>query len=717
MSSISSVSKPSNAGSGVVAIANTKRAYVNIRTGPNTSYQDVGDILDNSLVVYYPSTQTEDDWVWVEQRGVRGWIYVGVVKFEQAVGVIPSPATKLTPYDEKLAIWHWKGSSVPETSIEQLIQNIKRRAPNVKQIWVKTSDGAQWMGEYDDSALAINGPESVDRWVRALEANDMEFHAWCIPQGLDVEKETALIADVCQRPGVKSMIMDVEPYSGFWRGGATGVRPYMLKIRQAVGSHFHIGLSMDPRPWNKDDIFSEEWSPFVDSIHPQTYWSTFRRNVEEVVEEMYETWSGYEKPIIPALQGDASLTDQLEAHTLTTQRYGARGLSWWRYGVISQWTAVNSTVEISISPADPVTDPIDNYTDEVTLLPNKPGFRSGSYTENTEFKSRTNTWGWEYLYIDTEVGTSKIWVEWKTKLPKSGRYEISAFIPNQKATTTRARYKVHGIVGTNTEVIVDINQNRNRNVWVPLGIFDLDKNQVNAGRVFLNDVTGENNKKIAFDAIRFRRIVTVKPGDNPTPGVNEPTQPPIGGDRPDVVNGVYVADGYDAPIGTEAERRGNRVWPQGWLDASPYGRLYFIGTPSEAYHTGADLNFGTPYQDFGMPVYSCASGVVIFAASLSVWANVVVIRHDPLYDPTGPVLYSRYGHVRNMTVTVGQRVKRGQQICEIGNANGRFVPHLHIDISPTTILETRPSDWPGTDRPRLLKNYIDPMQWILRNRP
>ena len=718
MSSTPSVSKPSNAGNGVIAIANTKRAYVNIRTGPDTSYADIGDILDNSLVVYYPSSQTEDDWVWVEQRGVRGWVYVGVVNFEQAVGTLPTTSDKPTPYDGKIAIWHWKGSSVPEVSIEQFVSNIKRRTPNVKQVWVKTSDGTDWMGEYDDSALAINGPASVDRWVSVLEANGMEFHAWCVPQGLDIDKETALINAVCQRPGVKSMILDIEPYAGFWQGGATAVRPFMLKIRQAVGSRFHIGMSMDPRPWHKDDIFPEEWSPFVDSIHPQTYWSSFRRNVEEVVEEMYETWGGYGKPIIPALQGDAALTDQLEAHTLTTQRHGAQGLSWWRYGVISQWTAVNRTIKISTSPADPIPDPTDNYTDEVIILPKKAGFRSGSYTGNSEFKSRTNTWGWEFLFVETETGTSKVWAEWKTDLPKSGRYEISAFIPNKKATTTRARYKVHGIVGTNTEVVVDVNQNRNRNAWVPLGIFDLDKNQSNAGRVFLNDVTGESDRKIAFDAIRFRRIVTVAPGDNPTPDPDVPTNPPAGGgDGPDIVNGVYVADGYDSPVGTLAERRGGRVWPEDWLDASPFGRLYFIGTPSEAYHTGADLNFGTPYQDLGMPVYSTASGIVIFAAALSVWGYVIIIRHDPLRNPTGSVLYSRYGHVRNMKVIVGQRVKRGQHICDIGNAFGRFVPHLHFDLSPTTIFETRPSDWPGRDRARLLKNYIDPLQWIQRNRP
>lgn len=718
MSSTPSVSKPSNSGSGVTAIANTKSAYANIRTGPGVNYQDVGDILDNSLVVYYPSSQTEDDWVWVEQRGVRGWVYAGVVTFIQAVGGTPTSNATPTPYDGKIALWHWKGTSVPETSIEQLVANIKSRTPNVKQIWVKTSDGVDWMGEYDDSALAINGPADVDRWVSILEANGMEFHAWCVPQGLDIPRETALINAVCERPGVKSMILDVEPYAGFWQGGAEAVRPFMLAIRRSIGTRFHIGMSMDPRPWHYDNIFPDEWNPFINSIHPQTYWHTFRRSVEDVVEEMYTTWGGYGKPIIPALQGDAPINDQVEAHTLTTQKHGSVGLSWWRYGVISQWTAVNTTIDLSTSPADPVTEPTDNFTDEVIILPNKAGFRSGTYTGKSEFSSRDNTWGWEYLYVDTSGSTSKVWAEWKTTLPQSGRYEISAFIPNRKATTVRARYKIHGIVGTDTEVVVDINQNRNRNTWVPLGIFDLDKTQPNAGRVFLNDVTGNGNEIIAFDAVRFRRIVTVEPGENPTPDPDNPTEPPTsGGDRPDVVNGVYVADGYDSPVGSAQERRGSRVWPSGWLDASPYGRLYFVGTPSEAYHTGADLNFGSPYADKGMPVYSPASGVVIFASSLSVWGNVLIVRHDPLFSPTGAVLYSRFGHVQNMKVQVGQRVARGHQLCEIGDAFGRFVPHLHFDLSPTTIFETRPSDWPGTNYSRLVQNYIDPLTWIQRNRP
>ncbi|MCY3779526.1 MAG: peptidoglycan DD-metalloendopeptidase family protein [Chloroflexi bacterium] len=706
MSSNNSVPKPADAGGGIVAVANTRSALSNIRSGPGVNYDDIGDILDNALVVYYPDTRTGSNWIWVEKGGLKGWLYAGYVEFIDAIGAMPSPH-KPTPYDGKVAIWHWKGTTVPENTASALLDTIKRNAPNVSQIWVKITNGTNWMGNYDSSDMAITGTASIDQWVTACQVAGMEFHVWAVPLGLNVDAEAALIIEACKRPGVQSLILDIEPYDDYWQGGSSAIRPFMLALRRGLGTRFHIGLSVDPRPQHYRTIFPQEWSPFVDSVHPQTYWNTFRRTPEETLSSVWRVWAGFDKPIIPALEGTAVAQEQTEAHTLATQVHGAKGLSWWRQGVISHWTGVNTPIELSGSPSDPTSDIVQNYADEVTIFPTKKGFRSGTYTGQPEFSARQNTWGWDYLYVATEERTSKVWAEWRDDLPQNGLYEIAVFIPNRKATTTRARYKVHGIVGTTTEVVIDINQNQNRNRWVSLGVFDLDRSMENAGRVFLNDVTGESDKEIAFDAVRFRRIVSTPTGYTPAP------EPP----RPTTINGVHVADGYDSPVGTSEQRRGETVWPSGWLDASPFGKLYFIGTPSEAYHTGADLNFGKPYADKGMACYACASGVVTLAARMGVWGNLLIIRHDPLYEPSGRVIYSRYAHVQNMRVSAGDRVARGQRICEVGDAFGRFVPHLHFDLSPTTLLETRPSNWPKLDYNLLMANYIDPLDWIRRHRP
>ncbi|MBC7870157.1 MAG: peptidoglycan DD-metalloendopeptidase family protein, partial [Chitinophagaceae bacterium] len=362
----------------------------------------------------------------------------------------------------------------------------------------------------------------------------------------------------------------------------------------------------------------------------------------------------------------------------------------------------------------PIEKPVSGvaYGVEQIIKPGETGFKSGTYTGRQEFQTFEGTWGWQVFYKPTETQTAKTWAEWKANLTESGVYQISVFVPARHATARQARYKIHGVRGTTTEVIVDINQAVHRNEWVPLGLFDLVKDTPNAGKVFLNDVTGETDREIAFDAIRVRRLLamptSVAPAPNPQPNVTN---------TPEVVGGIFVADGFDAPIGTTEQRRGSRVWPSGWLDASPYGRLYFIGTPREAYHTGADLNFGAPYADLGLPVYAAASGVVTFAARLRVWGNVIVIRHDPLRTNTGRVFYTRYGHVQSMGMEVGQRVNRGQQIAEVGNAFGTYVPHLHFDVSPTSRLEARPDDWPGRDFSGIRRDYLDPATFIQENRP
>lgn len=702
------VPKPASPGVARVALIDTTYAYVNVRSGPGTNYDDIGDILDKTIVTYYPATNRDGGWLWVEQRGISGWVYSSVVKFEDVVAD-PNQKPVATPYDGQVGIWHWKGQGIPENTIEDFVLSMKRYAPNVKQIWVKTNEGPTWQGRWDNSPMAINGPESIDRWVQVLQANGLEFHAWCVLRGLDIDGEANTIIQACTRPGVKSMILDVEPYEGYWSGGPAAVRPLMTKVRQNIPGSFHIGLGVDPRQAHYQTISPQEWFPFVNSVHPMCYWKTFRRTPEDVLAETYRVWGGYGRPIIPILQGDAEVIDQKQALNLALNRHNAPGVSWWRYGVIAQWQAVNTPIVTSPQPPDTQPQPTDQYTDEQVIVPGGPGFRSGTYTGQQEFQYFLGTWGWNVYFKDVEASGSKVWAEWKADLPTSGTYQISVFIPARHATTKRARYKIHGIKGTDTEVVVDLDQSRYKNEWVSLGIFELVKGAPNAGKVFLNDLTGETNAEIAFDAVRWRRIVQTTPPPTPPTG---PTQP-----IPPIIDGVYVADGYDSPVGTAEQRAGERLWPQGWADASPFGRLYFVGTSREAYHTGADLNWGKPYEDKGLPVYATASGVVVFAARLKVWGNVIIVRHDPIYSPQGKVLYSRYGHVQNLLVKVGQRVKRGEQLAEIGDAFGTLVPHLHFDISPTTTLETRPEHWPGKNQTELLKHYIDPLVFIKNNRP
>ena len=691
------VPKPTTSGNGQLAIARTPSLYINLRNGPGINYRDIGDIRNNTLVIYYPATRTSDGWIWIEQKTVVGWVSSSVISFENITSAPQSTVQPSTPYDGKIAVWHWKGDVLPENTIEDVAKNIKAAAPAVSQVWVKicdatTRDGAQWQGYWDTKrSLAIDGPQSIDRWVAGLSKYGLEFHAWCVPKGTHTEAETNIIIQACTRPGVKSLILDVEPYAGFWQGGRDGIRPFMTRIRRALPGSFHIGMSVDPRKHHYDGIYPQEWFPFVNSIHPQDYWATFRRTPEDVLRETFEVWGSYGRPIIPVLDSDAAADDMATAITLATQRHRAKGLSWWRLGITSPegWRVINTPISGGTPSPTPTPDPTGS---EQVIRPGDSGFASGTYTGKQEFQSFTNTWGWSSYYKTSEPQTSKVWARWSPQIRESSKYEIAVFVPGRHSTSQNARFKINNVKGSNGELIVNINQSKYNNEWVTLGVFELDKNTSNAGTVFLNDLTGETGKEINFDALRFRQIISTTPG-----------------------NTTNTGDGFDCPIGTTTERRSSSVWPGSWIDASPFARLYFVGTPQEAYHTGADLNLPRD-ADAHTPVYAIGSGVVIFASSLPVWGNVIIIKHDPLAS-NGRVFYTRSAHVESMSVRVGDRVKRGQQIARVGNAFGRYAYHLHFDVSPTKILATNPEHWPGRDLNNLLANYVDPRDVILKNRP
>lgn len=601
-------------------------------------------------------------------------------------------------YDGKVGIWHWKGDSLAEKTIEEFVRNLKRFTPHVTQVFVKTSDGSDWMGRFDSNAdMKISGTDAIKRWVQILEANGLEFHAWCVPKGQNINAETDLIIQTCQVAGVKSMVLDVEPYTGFWRMGKDPIRPFMTRIRRGVGGRFHLGMSMDPRRQHYNSIFPTEWRPFINSLHPQVYWATFQRPIKDVMDEAYEVWGNEGGlPIYPLLQGYTDPAEVEEARNYVIQKKGARSVAYWRYGVMdeAQLAAINKPMS-EAPPPDPNTDP-DNgiWGEEIIITPDDPRFAVGVHVSGTQIQNFKGTWGWNVRYIKTQTARSTMWARWLPLLTKSGFYEVSVFVPARHATTSNARYKLHNLKGQAAEITIPIPQTRYYNLWVSLGVFEFDANTQFAGMIFMNDLTGESDKEIAFDAVRFRQIID-----------------PSSRER-------YLADGYDAPIGTAAERASEEVWPGHWFDATGYSVRYFRGTPAEAYHTGADLNLNRPYfdADRDAPVYAAASGTVTFSSRLPGWGWVIVIRHDPLIT-TGKVMYGRYAHINNARISVGDRVVRGQQIANVGNADGNFAYHLHFDLSHTDVLESSPGDWPKLNLNRVLGDYVDPREFIELNRP
>lgn len=106
-------------------------------------------------------------------------------------------------------------------------------------------------------------------------------------------------------------------------------------------------------------------------------------------------------------------------------------------------------------------------------------------------------------------------------------------------------------------------------------------------------------------------------------------------------------------------------------------------------HNGIDLVNGNPTT----PIYASAAGEVVIAGSYPEWyGNYVVIKHSD-------GLYTGYAHQSQLRVSVGDTVKQGQQIGNMGTTGPSTGPHLHFQFF-------RNGPWPSNS------DFINPREYI-----
>jgi len=110
------------------------------------------------------------------------------------------------------------------------------------------------------------------------------------------------------------------------------------------------------------------------------------------------------------------------------------------------------------------------------------------------------------------------------------------------------------------------------------------------------------------------------------------------------------------------------MWPvKGFItDRFGYRKDPFTGV--RAFHNGIDIA-----AKRGTPVFAPADGIVTMAGKNMGYGNLIVISH--LNNAT-----TRYGHLEEILVKRGQKVKRGDLIATVGNTGRSTGPHLHFEI-------------------------------------
>jgi murein DD-endopeptidase MepM/ murein hydrolase activator NlpD len=99
-------------------------------------------------------------------------------------------------------------------------------------------------------------------------------------------------------------------------------------------------------------------------------------------------------------------------------------------------------------------------------------------------------------------------------------------------------------------------------------------------------------------------------------------------------------------------------------------------TGRNAFHDGVDF-FAEP----GAPIVAAASGVVTVAEFHPQYGNMVDIDH-------GNDLVTRYAHASVLHVRVGDVVRRGHRIADVGSTGRSTGPHLHFEVRHRGLAQT-----------------------------
>ena len=91
-------------------------------------------------------------------------------------------------------------------------------------------------------------------------------------------------------------------------------------------------------------------------------------------------------------------------------------------------------------------------------------------------------------------------------------------------------------------------------------------------------------------------------------------------------------------------------------------------TGRSAMHEGVDF-----MADAGTPIHATAAGVVVYADTHPQYGNMVEIDH-------GNDIVTRYAHASRLLVKVGQVVRRGDKIAEVGSTGRSTGNHLHFEV-------------------------------------
>ncbi|KZZ61083.1 hypothetical protein A3762_02490 [Oleiphilus sp. HI0125] len=170
------------------------------------------------------------------------------------------------------------------------------------------------------------------------------------------------------------------------------------------------------------------------------------------------------------------------------------------------------------------------------------------------------------------------------------------------------------------------------------------------------------------------------------------SQPSVGGPIPSEYSESYTVQGFETELSNLSQTISDReqqlaimeqLFQQkdianqvfiagrpikwGWM-SSPYGYRSDPFTGKRTWHAGVDF----AGKD-GSDIISVAAGVVTWSGDRYGYGNLVEVNHGNGYS-------TRYAHCKELLVSVGEVIEKGQVIAKMGSTGRSTGPHVHYEV-------------------------------------
>ncbi|HEY7293768.1 MAG TPA: hypothetical protein VH916_01960, partial [Dehalococcoidia bacterium] len=197
-------------------------------------------------------------------------------------------------FDNQRALWLWMFSAQAERTWADALRTAQTLA-GAGVLLVKAMDGQLWMSEFDNAPAAMYGLKALRGLQQMGAAQGCTVVPWVVPHGRTDAAAHATLGEL--------LVVDLEPYPGFWTDSADGVPEYLAALR--TGGVRELYVSVDARPQALATLGVASWAGETAGILPQTYWTDFELAPEGCLAQV-AACARLGAPVVPVLPGDGA---------------------------------------------------------------------------------------------------------------------------------------------------------------------------------------------------------------------------------------------------------------------------------------------------------------------------------------------------------------------------------------------------------------------------